>query len=298
MTDSEIEDLYRRIKPHIKKESTVPYARWSAKVSDTTITAYNSGKVLFQGNDLSWLEDESPAKSASGAKKASKSVSALQDQVPSAGSDEVGTGDYFGPLTVASVLVETLEQAEALKKMGITDSKQLKDSFIRKAAPKIKELVPFSVQVLDPIHYNSTWRKPDRNLNWIKTMMHNQAYLNLKAKGYNLPKLMVVDQFCVPSSFRKYVRDAKEIVEGLHFETKAESKYIAVAAASVLARNAFLEYWDKMEEKYDFHFEKGGGAAVDACAARFVEEHGWQEMSSVANMHFANTDKVKNKLKD
>ncbi|MCF0260654.1 MAG: DUF3378 domain-containing protein [Erysipelotrichaceae bacterium] len=114
MTVSEIDDLYRRIKPHMKKQNSVPYALWSAKVSGTTITAYKSGKVLFQGNDLSWLEDDKgTSSSGSGSKKGLKTGSSLKDQVPSAGSDEVGTGDYFGPLTVASVLVETMEQAEA-----------------------------------------------------------------------------------------------------------------------------------------------------------------------------------------
>ena len=297
MSKSEIADLYKRLKPSIQKEFQPPYSLWAVKTSECTITAYQSGKVLFQGNDLSWLEED--GNSSSSAKKSSGTSSksaSLESQVPSAGSDEVGTGDYFGPLTVAAVIVETMEQAQALKNMGITDSKALSDEFIRKAAPKIKEMVPYTIQILEPSLYNKTWRQPDQNLNWIKSQMHNKAYLNLQAKGNKLPSLKVVDQFCVPSSFYKHLRNTKEVLRDLHFETKAESKYIAVAAASVLARNAFLECFDKMEEKYNFHFAKGGGAQADVCAKKFVEEFGWEEMSKVAKMHFSNTQKVRKAL--
>ena len=111
MTKEEIFQLKNRLSPFILKESTPQYTYYQIKTKECSITAYTSGKVVFQGADLSWLEPK-------------QTNSEAQDQ---AGSDEVGTGDYFGPVVVASCIV-TNKARKKLAHLGIQDSKQVEDS--------------------------------------------------------------------------------------------------------------------------------------------------------------------------
>lgn len=271
----EIFKLKERIKPLILKESQPNYTYYQVKLNECTITAYTSGKVVFQGKDLSWLESES--------KQETKS------HFPQAGSDEVGTGDYFGPVVVSASIVQE-DVVESLKKLGIQDSKQINDDKIRQLAPKIKELCPHTILIVSPHKYNQIHTQ--HNMVDIKCLLHNQAYINLKNKGYTLPDFKIIDQFVQEKSYYKYLKNKEEVIQDIHFETKAENKYLSVACASILARNAFLETWDKMEEKYNFKFEKGASKKVDLCAQKFVDKFGFDELENIAKLHFANTKKI------
>ena len=137
MTKEEIFQLKNRLSPFILKESTPQYTYYQIKTKECSITAYTSGKVVFQGADLSWLEPK-------------PTHSEAQDQ---AGSDEVGTGDYFGPVVVASCIV-TKEARKKLAHLGIQDSKQVDDVKIRKLAPIIKEVCPHSILIVPNSKYN------------------------------------------------------------------------------------------------------------------------------------------------
>ncbi len=278
MTKDEIFKLKERIQHQILEEKKPKYTYFQVKLRECTITAYESGKVVFQGKDLDWLQDDQPN-------------TTNQDIYPQAGSDEVGTGDYFGPVVVCACIVEQ-KDVEALKKAGIQDSKQINDEKIRKIAPIIQSLCHYSVLILSNEKYNKVHN--EHNMVDIKCKMHNQAYVNLETKGYSVPKFKIIDQFVQESSYYKYLKNEKNIVKNIHFETKAENKYLSVACASVIARNTFLEYWDALEEKYNFHFEKGAGHKVDLCAQRFVDEFGFETLEQVAKLHFANTKKIEN----
>ena len=182
MSKDEILHLKERLSKFILKESTPQYTYYQIKTKECTITAYTSGKVVFQGADLSWLEPTTPHKEA-------------QDQ---AGSDEVGTGDYFGPVVVASCIV-TKEAREKLAHLGIQDSKQVDDAKIRKLAPIIKEVCPHSILVVPNTKYNDM--HDTCNMVDMKCRLHNQAYVNLVHKGYTLPKQIVIDQFVQEKSY-------------------------------------------------------------------------------------------------
>ena len=273
MTKEEIFQLKNRLSPFILKESTPQYTYYQIKTKECSITAYTSGKVVFQGADLSWLEPK-------------QTHSEVQDQ---AGSDEVGTGDYFGPVVVASCIV-TKEARKKLAHLGIQDSKQVDDVKIRKLAPIIKEVCPHSILIVPNAKYNDM--HGTCNMVDMKCRLHNQAYVNLVHKGYTLPKQIVIDQFVQEKSYYRYLQGFPEVIRGITFETKAENKYLAVACASILARNAFLETWDLMEEKYDFKFEKGAGSKVDVCGKKFVQKFGKEKLYQVAKLHFKNTQKI------
>ena len=222
MTKEEIFQLKNRLSPFILKESTPQYTYYQIKTKECSITAYTSGKVVFQGADLSWLEPK-------------PTHSEAQDE---AGSDEVGTGDYFGPVVVASCIV-TNKARKKLAHLGIQDSKQVDDVKIRKLAPIIKEVCPHSILIVPNSKYNDM--HDTCNMVDMKCRLHNQAYVNLVHKGYTLPKQIVIDQFVQEKSYYRYLQGFPEVIRGITFETKAENKYLAVACAS-LEKKSFTKW--------------------------------------------------------
>lgn len=287
MSAAQIEELKKRLLPAAIKTSQPQNALWSIKTSECTITAYRSGKVLYQGADLSWLDDEDEPTSDKTKAKASSRAS----QFPQAGSDEVGTGDYFGPVVVAGCIVPDEETAAKLKAMKITDSKAMTDEVIEKVGPQLEEMLVHSYQVLGNEKYNQIYDRQTMNLNQIKAMMHNQAYIHLDHKAHGLPDLRMVDKFCQEKTYYGYLKNVPQVVP-VSMETKAESKYIAVAAASVIARYEFLQAWKRMEEQWGMVFEKGGGAKADISAKKFLQIHSMEDLKKVAKLHFANTRKA------
>lgn len=256
------------------------YARWQLRPENCVITCYESGKTVFQGKDA--------------AVYASPFDQTAKDLLPQAGSDEVGTGDYFGPVCVCAAIV-TRETTSLLEDLGIRDSKALTDAHIRTVAPKITEALPHSLLILDNSRYNEVHK--NNNMNAIKAKMHNQAYVNL-ARRMPLPDFRIIDQFTPEQLYYRYIQNEPKIIGGIHFETKAEDKYIAVGAASVIARYAFLRSIDAMNEKYGMEFQKGAGKDADRFAEAFVQKYGYQELYKVAKMHFKNTENLEKYRKD
>lgn len=306
MSPDQIDRFYLKLKGRAEEKKTPQYAKWAVKIQGITVTAWNSGKVVFQGEDMDWLVDSAqgdiaPAKKKS-APASSNSVSPVpsvsisrnhaHDIFPQAGSDEVGTGDYIGPVVVAAVIVPDKETADKLHALAITDSKAMTDTYIMKIAPQIEKMVPNSILVMQNPLYNDVHDRRNYNMNKIKAMLHNQAYLNLEKKGYVLPDLCMIDQFCQPKTFYSYLTQEKRITPNLKFQTKAESSWIAVAAASVLARWRFLQTWELLEEKYGMKLAKGGGAKATESAKKLLAKIGKDRMNEVVKIHFANSRKI------
>ena len=240
---------------------------------DLTISIYTTNKVVFQGNDAFFY-----AQAYIDTKKTRQ-----------AGSDEVGTGDCFGPVVVCAAIVEENDY-DFIEQNHITDSKALTDDYIRKIGPTLIEKFKHSLLILD----NSTYNKVHEtdNLNAIKAKMHNKAYLNMKNKNYDIPKLAYVDQFCSKADYFAYLNDVPEIYRDLIFETKAESKYPAVAVGSIISRYAFLEYMDKLDKKYGISFPKGSSdiALINKTIELFIQKYPKNELNNVAKLHFKNFD--------
>lgn len=271
LTNEQETMLYTTYKENESK--TPPYAKWQLKVENCTITCYASGKTVFQGKDAGIYA--SP-------------FMQQENNIPEAGSDEVGTGDYFGPVVVAAAIIDehTIEKA---KELNTRDSKALSDADIRKIAPSLIRLLPHTILILSPEKYNKVHET--NNINAIKAKMHNQAYINLAHK-YGLPSFCMVDQFTPEASYYRYLKREKEVIRNLHFETKAEDHYLSVGAASIIARYAFLVEWDKMEEQYGMTLHKGAGKPADNSARAFVERYGFDKLKEVAKLHFRNTEKL------
>lgn len=296
LTKNQIFSLKSKLS-HFKIRHDIAYTYFQLKNDDVTITAYTSGKVVFSGlgaeTYAAQFGYDPKAINQQPAKNPTIQPAQLDDEpLDMAGSDEVGTGDYFGPITVCACIVRKDDYSHIPVKR-IKDSKQLTDDVIREIAPILMEHLEYSVLVLDNKKYNMLHET--MNINVIKAKLHNQAFLNLK-KRTMLPELCIIDQFVQESTYYRYLAHEPEIFNSLVFETKAENKYLAVACGAIIARYKFLEYYDKLDALYATQFPKGAGPHVDAFAIAFVSEHGPDALRSVSKYHFANTKRILNAL--
>ena len=152
------------------------------------------------------------------------------------------------------------------------------------------ERIPHSLLIVPPQKYNRVHES--NNLNAIKAKLHNQAYINL-AKKIELPSFKIIDQFTSETSYYRYLKNEPQIIRGIHFETKAEDKYLSVAVSSIISRYGFLKTWEEMEKKYNMTLPKGSGDKVDIVAQAFVERYGLERLGEIAKLHFKNTEKIR-----
>ncbi|RFU65943.1 ribonuclease HIII [Peribacillus glennii] len=303
VSTGKIEDMKKHYSAHLS-DKIPPGGIFAAKPSNCTITAYKSGKVLFQGP----ASEAEAGKWASGAqakdtdkKTTKKSSVKTHNYSPPAnigtlsivGSDEVGTGDYFGPITVVAVYTQK-EHIPLLKELGVKDSKNLNDVQIAQIASQIKHIVPFSLLTCDNPKYNRLQAK-GMSQGKMKALLHNQAIKHVLGKiAHENPEGVLIDQFAQPEVFFNYLKD-QELFQAkpVYLSTKAEGLHVAVAAASILARYAFVKHFEKLSENAGFTIPKGAGPAVDQAAARLIHEQGFHALNEYTKLHFANTEKAK-----
>ncbi|ALC81964.1 MULTISPECIES: ribonuclease HIII [Bacillus] len=273
------------------------HTSFQAKLPGCTVTAYLSGKVLFQGKQAEtessrWEGVPSQPKE----KKARKTTPySPPEQIASlsvVGSDEVGTGDYFGPITVVAAYVSK-SQLQLVKELGVKDSKNLKDPQIITIAKDLIKTIPYSLLVLKNEKYNDLQQK-GMSQGKMKAILHNQAIGNVLEKlAGETPDAILIDQFAEPDVYFKHLSGKKIMKENVYFSTKAEGIHLSVAAASIIARYSFLMEMKKLEKKSGFTIPKGAGALVDQAAARLIEQKGVNALASFTKLHFANTNKAK-----
>ena len=210
-----------------------------------------------------------------------------------AGSDEVGTGDYFGPITVVAAYVKK-DQLTLLKEIGVQDSKNLKDPQIVEIAKLIKDIIPFSLLTCDNPKYNTLQAK-GMSQGKMKALLHNQAIKHVLAKiDPEQPDAVLIDQFAEPGVFFNYLKGQELFkAKATYLSTKAEGIHLSVAAASILARYAFIQRFDQLSKKAGFTIPKGAGSKVDEAAARLIHEKGLNALNEFTKIHFANTEKAK-----
>ncbi len=284
---------------------TPPGGLFTAKTSNCTITAYKSGKVLFQGGGCEVEADKWGGKTSSNASKgpiktktrSSSNLPTNISQLSVIGSDEVGTGDFFGPITVCAAYVHK-DQLNLLKELGVQDSKNLNDDKISAIAKQIIQFLPYSLLILQNEKYNEM-QQSNMSQGKLKALLHNQAIGSLLKKiSPEKPELILIDQFAKEEVYYNYLKGQKNIQrENVYFSTKAESVHLAVAAASIIARHAFVLHFEKLSTMAGFKIPKGAGSQVDIAAARLIKEKGQEVLPSFVKLHFANTDKAMNLLR-
>ena len=205
------------------------------------------------------------------------------------GIDESGKGDYFGPLVVAAVAVNPKTKRQ-LHQLGVADSKALSDSFIRKLAPQIKALCPYGLLIMANPSYNDVYSKI-KNLNHILAWGHIRCLENVRKQ--TVVDTAISDQFGNPSLIKNAL-SAKGISVTLFQEHKAE-RFIAVAAASILARECFITEIEKLENTYGCPFPKGCSIETLKAAEEFVTLYGIKKLDEVSKLHFKLTEKLTKK---
>ncbi|MDN6363254.1 MAG: ribonuclease HIII, partial [Tetragenococcus koreensis] len=269
----------------------IPYAAFFAKKDGITITAYNSGKVMFQGDN----EEKEASLWQNGQVDKPKHTASLPAdfaQKSIIGSDEVGNGSYFGPLVVCAVYADKTH-LKPLKQLGVKDSKMLSDTQILTLAPKIKELVPYQKLVVTPQKYNQI--QPKYNAVHMKVVLHNQCIqLLLQKISPKVPEAILIDQFAKETTYRKYLKtEENPVTQNLYFITKGEQYHLAVAAASIICRAEFLDSLKQQSQEVGIELPSGAGSKSDKQAAKVIKKGGVELLAHHAKLHFKNTEKAK-----
>ncbi|WP_102691120.1 ribonuclease HIII [Rummeliibacillus pycnus] len=276
-------------------ERKAPGVIFAAKLADCAITIYSSGKVMFQGGGCEREAEQWKTQAEDPSTMTLSKGDTLPNNLSSLsviGSDETGTGDYFGPITVAAVYVPQ-DKIDLVKELGVKDSKLLTDDYMLKIASDLKATLPHCVLVLHNEKYNLV-QAAGTSQGKMKAQLHNQAIRQLLAKiAPEKPEYILIDQFAERKTYYNYLKTEKEIVtENVLFATKAEQIHVAVAAASILARCAFLSEMDKLSKSIGVTLPKGASHRVDEIAAQILLAQGEESLHSVTKWHFANTQKA------
>lgn len=276
-----------------KRDKVIPYVVFQAQDEDTVITMYESGKVMFQGvsadvDSTMWLEMD--GQSATTKEEDKPEFIQKYHNCSSIGSDEVGTGDYFGPIVVTASFVKK-EDVEFLEKLGIRDSKKISDETILKIAPEIAKRIQYKSIILNNKEYNEKHGN-DHNMNKIKAILHNKVLYQLVQEVKEPYDYIIVDEFAKEARYYDYIKDSTQIQRGITFMTKAEDKNLAVACSSIISRYIFIKEFDKLSDSLHIPLPKGAGANVDSVGEEIVDKYGEEKLKEVAKYNFKNTERI------
>ena len=287
----------------LKRDKTPAYAIFQADEEDTVVTLYESGKVVFQGVSADvdaqfWKETEKILTGSYPEEKEKKEKKVEEDNtdyyfINSIGSDEVGKGDYFGPIIVTASYVNK-NDISFLEDLGVKDSKKITDEKILKIAPTIIDKIPHESIILSNEEFNSYVNK-GYNMNKINSMLHNRAILGLLKKDNFSYDMVVMDQFTPARNYFGYLKDIGDnIFRKITFTTKAEDKCLSVACSSIISRYLFMKEMDKISKEIDKVLPLGAGVIVDEAGKDLVNKHGKEILNKIAKVNFKNTEKILN----
>ena len=274
-----------------KRDKVIPYVVFQAQDEDTVITMYESGKVMFQGTsaDVDAAMWGVALENTREKKEAKKKENEKYYNVNAVGSDEVGTGDYFGPIVVTACYVQK-EDIPFLEELGVGDSKKIDDSKILKIAPEIAKRVKYKSVILSNSEYNEKYTK-ELNMNKIKAILHNRVLYELVHEGVKYDYI-IVDEFARENRYYEYLNDQPVVQRGITFLTKAEDISPAVACGSIISRYLFLKEFDKMCDEIHIPLPKGAGKDVDTIGEEVVDKYGEDKLKEIAKFNFKNTDRI------
>jgi len=256
-----------------------PHTFFQGKKKGVCCTLYTSGKLVVQGKEIKefiefFLEPEVLGSFDFGYDILN------QDMAPHIGVDESGKGDFFGPLCIAGVFADQ-DSIPELEKLGVKDSKRLKDDLIIKIAEKIRKKYPFHLVRIGPKRYNELYEKFG-NLNLLLGWGHATVIENMLDKTEC--SRVVIDQFAaehvVETALRRKGKEAHLIQR-----TQGE-RDLVVAAASILARAAFVEGLARLEKEMNQKLPKGASKMTIESGKKLVAQHGEQVLEHVGKLHF------------
>ncbi len=276
----------------------VPYAWFAGEKEKTNVVFYNSGKLVVQGKGTQeFVEFVLEPEVLKQAKLGYETVLNPELLLPRIGVDESGKGDFFGPMCVAGVYVNE-SVINAWKDAGVRDSKNISsDKKISDLAKLIKE-TPGCVTTVVPIGneaYNRLYAKM-RSVNTVLAWGHARVIENLMGQRHRMnppPVQAISDQFAASKSVieKALMSMGKELK--LVQRHKAEED-VAVAAASILARDEFVKRLAALGKDYGVELPKGAGSSVDVLAKDLFSRHGADVLANIAKMHFRTALRAQN----
>jgi ribonuclease HIII len=278
------------LRAHDYKFREVPYARFAAEKDKTNLVFYESGKLVIQGKGTQeFIEFVLEPDILKEARLGYEAVLNPELLLPRLGVDESGKGDFFGPLCVAGAYVNQ-SVVTAWKDAGIKDSKNISsDKRIKELADLIRK-TPGCVTSVVPIGndaYNRLYAKMG-SVNTLLAWGHARVIENLMGQTHKMnppPVRAISDQFAYhKDTVAKALMTLGRSIELIQKHRAEED--LAVAAASILARDEFVTRLGRLEKEYGMALPKGASASVDAAAKEFVAKHGAENLSKVAKMHF------------
>lgn len=280
------------------------------KYENVTISIYRTGSILFQGNYVDKvvkfvLAEHDESKSIPEVNEKPNTPFKKKDYKPlfsmevnEIGCDEVGVGDYFGGMVMCAAYLNE-NQKKDLQKIGVQDSKKLNDQQISTIAIKLLDQlqITYAVSNYIALEYNNLYDKY-QNSHILKTLGHNQALTKLLNANSNIKLTntrIIMDQYVSKQHYYNYLAkiNVTNPVRINTFETKADSKYLSVAAASIIARYVWLNEIDKMSKKYQIPIFLGASnPKILAIAKKIYQDYGINELKKCVKLHFNFTDKI------
>lgn len=267
--------------------STPPYTLFSAKKQGVSCTLYTSGKLMVQGKGKEefiafYLEPE-----------ILKNLSythphADLDLTPRIGIDEAGKGDFFGPLCIAGVYADAAG-VEKLRELGVRDSKTMQDKVIIALASKIRSNFPHSIIRINPLKYNELYEK-FKNLNHLLAWGHATAIEEL-VQNTGCRKV-IIDQFASEHVVENALKRKALEVELTQRHRGEED--LVVAAASILARAAFVDGIDQLGRMIETTLPKGASSLVVKAGKKIVAQHGKDILNKLGKLHFKTLNDILN----
>ncbi|MES2920160.1 MAG: ribonuclease HIII [Verrucomicrobiota bacterium] len=292
LTPAQAEALRRVLEERDYEFETKPYALFSARKGKLNVTVYEKGpKVLIQGKDTEDFIRFTLEPEVTGVARLDYEEVLDPDKfAPHFGIDESGKGDYFGPLVIAGVYTDSTI-ARRLIEAGIMDSKRVTSAArIRQLAIIIRATpgCTTAVVAIGPERYNSMFAS-FKNLNRLLAWGHARTIESLAAARPDCPRTLS-DQFARPEVLQRALKE-KGLTIQLEQRTKGESD-TAVAAASILARERFIDWIDKTSAACGIRLPLGASDAVIQAARELVARDGQEVLGKVSKLHFKTTHTV------
>ena len=205
------------------------------------------------------------------------------------GSDEVGTGDFLGPIVVCAAYCDH-KTMKLIEEYNIKDSKKFTDQKIMQVVPLLLKKVYFEYKILSNERYNNA-TKSGFNMVKIKCILHNHVLSRLHARFPYVSNLYI-DQFTPKENYFEYLKGIEHIEEGLVFKEKGESYFPSVALASCIARYYFLEEMNFMSKKIGMKIPFGAGENVNEFSKEYIKKYGQENFAKLCKQNFKNFDEI------
>lgn len=273
LSEKEIKEFCERFKEY-EVAPTNEFMEHFFKLKGASVSIFKSGKCVFQGSSLDIFSDYIDIKKSD----------IEYDDFDTIGMDEVGTGDLFGPIVTCALLVRC-EDVFKLKEKGIKDSKTISDSTILKLGKYLISNFKFKTSIVRNEIYNDHYN--EYNMNSMKAKLHNQN-LKLLSKEVNF-EYVCLDEFCSKDKYFEYL--GEDAFKDIHFEMKGESKSIACAASSIVARYYLLLEFERLKKLYGYDLPKGSGDASNKMLQKIKDDNKEDILYHIAKLNFKNINK-------